>query len=220
MPRATYAAMISFLDEQVGLILEKLKQLGLEEETIVFFSSDNGTSLSAGVDPVYFNSTAGLRGLKMELYEGGIRVPFVARWPGKIPANTSSDHISVQYDLMASLAELTGIQTKATDGISFLPTLLGKNSQQKKHTSLYFEYPENGGQIAVRLDRWKGVKKNMRKDPRAEWELYDLSSDPFEKNNLAAQNPTIIQKISEIAFREHQHPHLLDWEFIDPKIRK
>lgn len=220
MPRATYAAMISFLDEQVGQLLEKLKQLGLEEETIVFFSSDNGTSLSAGVDPVYFNSTAGLRGLKMELYEGGIRVPFVARWPGKIPANTSSDHISVQYDLMASLAELTGIQTKATDGISFLPTLLGKNSQQKKHASLYFEYPENGGQIAVRLDRWKGVKKNMRKDPRAEWELYDLSSDPFEKNNLAAQNPTIIQKISEIAFREHQHPHLLDWEFIDPKIRK
>lgn len=220
MPRATYAAMISFLDEQVGLLLEKLKQLGLEEETIVFFSSDNGTSLSAGVDPVYFNSTAGLRGLKMELYEGGIRVPFIARWPGKITANTTSEHVCVQYDLMASLAELMGIKTKATDGISFLPTLLGKNSQQKKHTSLYFEYPENGGQIAVRLDRWKGVKKNMRKDPRAEWELYDLSSDPFEKNNLAAQNPTIIQKISEIAFREHQHPHLLDWEFIDPKIRK
>lgn len=220
MPRATYAAMISFLDEQVGLLLEKLKQLGLEEETIVFFSSDNGTSLSAGVDPVYFNSTAGLRGLKMELYEGGIRVPFIARWPGKITANTTSEHVCVQYDLMASLAELMGIKTKATDGISFLPTLLGKNSQQKKHTSLYFEYPENGGQIAVRLDRWKGVKKNMRKDPRAEWELYDLSSDPFEKNNLAAQNPRIIQKISEIAFREHQHPHLLDWEFIDPKIRK
>lgn len=220
MPRATYAAMISFLDEQVGLLLEKLKQLGLEEETIVFFSSDNGTSLSAGVDPVYFNSTAGLRGLKMELYEGGIRVPFIARWPGKITANTTSEHVSVQYDLMASLAELMGIKTKATDGISFLPTLLGKNSQQKKHTSLYFEYPENGGQIAVRLDHWKGVKKNMRKDPRAEWELYDLSSDPFEKNNLAAQNPRIIQKISEIAFREHQHPHLLDWEFIDPKIRK
>jgi arylsulfatase A-like enzyme len=220
MPRATYAAMISFLDEQVGLLLEKLKQLELEDETIVFFSSDNGASFSAGVDPVFFKSTGGLRGLKMELYEGGIRVPFIARWPGKIPANTTTDHVSVQYDLMASIAELIGIQPKATDGISFLPSLLGKDGQQKKHASLYFEYPENGGQIAVRLDNWKGVKKNMRKDPQATWELYNLSEDPFEKNNLAARYPNMIEKISAIALREHQHPHLLDWEFIDPKVRK
>lgn len=219
-PRATYAAMISFLDEQVGIIMDKIKQLGLDGQTIIMFSSDNGATFSAGVDSRYFNSTGGLRGLKMELYEGGIRVPFIARWPGRIAANTSSDHVSVQYDMMATLAELTGTSIGKTDGISLLPTLLGNGAQQKKHSFFYFEYPENGGQIAVRIGQWKGIRKNLRKDPLAPWELYDLSVDPFEKSDVAVKHPDMIKEMTDIARGEHIHPHILDWEFIDPKIKK
>jgi arylsulfatase A-like enzyme len=217
-PRATYAAMISFLDEQVGIIMEKIKQLGLDDNTIILFSSDNGATFSAGVDTRFFNSTGGLRGFKMELYEGGIRVPFIARWPGKIKAGSQSDHVSVQYDIMPTFAELTGKKLERLDGKSLLPELMGKNSQQQKHPFLYFEYPENGGQLAVRMENWKAVKKNVRKNPQAEWELYDLSKDPAESNNLAAQYPQLIEQVKMIAKREHVHPHILDWEFIDPKI--
>jgi arylsulfatase A-like enzyme len=200
--------------------MDRIKKLGLEKNTIIMFSSDNGTTFSAGVDAKFFNSVGGLRGLKMELYEGGIRVPFIVRWPGKIAANKTSDHMSIQYDMMATFAEITGKPVEKTDGISILPTLLGKPTQQKKHDFLYFEYPENGGQIAVRIGKWKGIKRNMRKDPGAAWELYNLDADPFENNNVAAQNGKIISEMETIAKREHMHPHVLDWEFIDPKVKK
>ena len=116
------------------------------------FSSDNGAAFNVGgVQTSFFNSVNGLRGLKMDLYEGGIRIPFIARWPGKISANTISDHVSTQYDLMATLAELTNQRITNTDGLSFLPTLLGNSPKQIKHAHLYFEYPENGGQVAIRM---------------------------------------------------------------------
>ena len=150
-PKSTYAAMISFLDDQVGIIIDKIKSLGLDENTIIMFSSDNGPTLSSIVDTKYFNSTAGLRGLKMDLYEGGIRVPFIVRWPGKVKANVISEHVSVQYDIMPTLAELTGGRMQSTDGISLLPTLLNKSHQQQKHEFLYFEYPENGGWVSIRM---------------------------------------------------------------------
>lgn len=219
-PLSTYAAMIDFLDAQVGIIMEQIKKLSLDENTIIMFSSDNGATFSAGVDTKFFNSVDGLRGLKMEVYEGGIRVPFIARWPGKIQANTTSDLMSVQYDLMASLAEITGSNAGKTDGISFVPELLGKKSMQKKHEFLYFEYPENGGQLAVRLGDWKGVKRNIRKEPNAPWELYNIANDRNEKNNVASTHPEIIQKITETAKSSHTHPVVLDWEFVDPKIKK
>ncbi len=219
-PRATYAAMISFLDEQVGIIMDKIQKLGLDNNTIIMFSSDNGATFSAGVDTKFFNSVSGFRGLKMELYEGGIRVPFIARWPGKIAANTTSNHASIQYDMMATFAEITGKPVEQTDGISILPTLLGKPAEQKKHNFFYFEYPEKGGQIAVRIGNWKGIKMNVRKDPNATWELYDLSNDPFEKNDVSGLHPATIKEMEAVAKREHLHPHILEWEFIDPKIRK
>lgn len=219
-PKSTYAAMISFLDDQVGIIMKKIKDLGLDENTIIMFSSDNGATFSAGVDTRYFNSTAGLRGLKMEVYEGGIRVPFIARWPGKIKPNSVSNHLSAQYDIMPTLAELTGKKLDSTDGISLLHELTGRKSEQVKHKFLYFEYPENGGQIAVHSGNWKGVRMNVRKNPDAPWELYNLLEDPKEQNNLAASNPDIITELKEIAKREHRHPHILDWEFIDPKITR
>jgi arylsulfatase A-like enzyme len=216
-PLSTYAAMITYLDDQVGIIMEKIKKLGLDNNTIIMFSSDNGTTFSAGVDTKFFNSVSGLRGLKMDVYEGGISVPFIARWPGKIKPNSTSNHSSVQYDMMATLAEITGTNPGKTDGISFLPTLTGKNGNQKNHDFLYFEYPENGGQLAVRLGDWKGVKRNVRKEPNGAWELYNIATDRKETCNVAALHPDIIQKITETAKREHSHPVVMDWEFVDPK---
>jgi arylsulfatase A-like enzyme len=154
----------------------------------------------------------------MDLYEGGIRVPFIVRWPGKIKPNTVSDHLSVQYDIMPTLAELTGKKIEAVDGRSLLPELLGNSRMQAQHPFLYFEYPENGGQVAVRMGNWKGVRKNIRKNPAAPWELYDLSLDRAETNDLATRQPDIIAQMKAIAKQEHLHPHILEWEFIDPKM--
>jgi arylsulfatase A-like enzyme len=218
-PLSTYAAMITYLDDQVGIIVEQIRQLGLDGNTIIMFSSDNGTAFPVGgVNARYFNSVAGLRGLKMDLYEGGIRVPFIVRWPGKVKPQSVTDHISVQYDLMATLSEITGVPYRETDGISFLPVLLGEVSRQQKHPFLYFEYPENGGQIAVNLGDWKGVKRNMRKDPNAVWELFNLKKDPNETTDLAYQYPDLIRQMTVVAQREHLHPHIKEWEFIDPKF--
>jgi len=213
-PLSTYAGMISFLDDQVGIIMEKIKSLGLDENTIVMFSSDNGTTFSSPVDKNFFNSVSGLRGLKMELYEGGIRVPFVARWPGKIKAGTVSDMVSVQYDMMSTLAAITGLPVQHTDGISLMPTLMGK-LQQEQHSYLYFEYPENGGQVAVRMGNWKGVKKQLIKNPKVSWELYDLSKDPSEQNNIAEAYTDILKEFDAIVKKEHQHPVVNDWEVVD-----
>lgn len=217
-PRATYSAMITYLDAQVGRILAEIKALGLDENTIVMFSSDNGATFAGGVDPVFFNSTGGLRGLKMDVYEGGIRVPFIARWPEKIAPGRVSDHISVQYDLPATLAELTGQSFGPTDGISFLPTLLGKNAQQRSHEFLYFEYPEKGGQLAIRMGDWKGVRTEVRKNKAARWQLYNLKNDLTETTDLAGQYPKIIQQLDALLGKEHLRSHIREWEFVDPKF--
>lgn len=215
-PRSAYAAMISYLDAQVGIIMEKIKAMGLDENTLIMFSSDNGTTFNTGgVDAAFFNSVAGLRGLKMDLYEGGIRVPFIARWPGRIAPGTTSDLVSAQYDLMATLAELTGQGMPAkSDGISFLPELLGKG-EQKKHRYLYFEYPEKNGQLAIRMGNWKAVKTNLKNFPRARWQLYNLSTDPAETTDLALQNRSLLRKFSRIMKREHIHSDVMEWEIID-----
>ena len=162
-PLSAYAAMISYLDAQVGMVMEKIKSSGLESNTIIMFSSDNGTTFSKGVEATYFNSTAGLRGLKMELYEGGIRVPFIVKWKGRIKENSTTDLVSVQYDLMATLTELLKLRSVPNDGISYLPSLLNNPTNQIIRPYTYFEYPENGGQLAIHLGKWKGVKTNMKK---------------------------------------------------------
>lgn len=217
-PVSAYAAMISYLDSLVGVIVEKVKKSGLENNTIIIFSSDNGTTFVKSVDATYFNSVAGLRGLKMDVYEGGIRVPFIVKWKGKIKPNTTSDLVSVQYDLMATLNELLHFNAPQNDGVSFLPTLLNNPSAQKKRDFTYFEYPENGGQLAIHLDQWKGVKTNMIKNKNALWELYNLDIDPFEKNNIADQHPEILKKLDQIVSKEHMNSHIREWEFINPKF--
>ncbi len=217
-PRATYAAMITYLDKQVGRVMATLKKLKLDENTLVIFSSDNGATFDVGgVDTEFFNSVGGLRGRKQDLYEGGIREPMIARWPGKIKAGKLTDHPSVQFDLMATLSELTGQKIPvATDGISFLPTLLGK--EQKSHPFLYFEFPEKSGQIAVRIGHFKGVKSQLKKDKQAPWELFDLAKDPSERNDIAKEHANLLKQMDEIVKKEHRPSHIKEWEFIDPKF--
>jgi arylsulfatase A-like enzyme len=217
-PLSAYAAMITFLDAQVGRILDRIKALGIERNTLVMFSSDNGNTFDiGGVQPEFFRGNGGLRGLKMDLYEGGIRVPFLARWPGRIAANSVTEHVSTQYDMMATLSDITGGTVADTDGISLWPLLSGHPERQQRHGFLYFEYPEKGGQVAVRIGDWKGVRRDVRKNPNAPWELYDLATDTAERRDVAAANPGILARMDAIVRREHAHPHLMEWEFLDPK---
>lgn len=216
-PFSAYAGMISRLDKYVGELMALLKELNLDKNTLVMFSSDNGATFTGGVKREFFNSSGGLRGGKMELYDGGIRVPFLARWPDKIKASSTSDLVTAQFDLLATLAELTKTKPLAnTDGISFLPTLLNK-PQQNQHAYLYFEYPENKGQVAVRMGDWKAIKVDM-KAGKNEWQLFNLKLDPSETENVAAIHPQLLKQFDAIVLKEHRHPHLKEWEFIDPKF--
>ena len=218
-PRATYAAMITHMDRQVGALMQLLKNLNIDHNTIVMFSSDNGATFNGGVEAAYFRSVANLRGLKMDVYEGGIREPMLARWPGQIPAGQITGHVSVQYDVMATLAELVGYKSSMdTDGVSFLPTLLGQKDKQKKREYIYWEYPEKGGQLAIRMGRWKAVKTNVRKNRTGPWELYDLSKDESETIDLALQHPELLRRFDAILQREHVPSHLKEWEFVTPKF--
>jgi arylsulfatase A-like enzyme len=218
-PLSAYAAMITCLDRQVGLVFEKLKELGIDRNTLVMFSSDNGPTFHSSVDTKFFKSTAGLRGLKMDLYEGGIRVPFIARWPEVIRGGKTSDLVCSQYDLLATIAELTGQSPGgATDGISFLSELKSSNNKQAKHEFLYFEYPENGGQVAIVMGNWKGVRTQVRKNKNAPWQLFNLAADPSESNDLASVQPSLVRQLNAIQAKEHQCAGIRDWEFIDPKF--
>ena len=213
-PLSAYAAMITYLDAQVGKILGLLAHRKLDSNTLVIFSSDNGATFDiGGANTPFFNSNGVLRGTKGELFEGGVRVPMIARWPGHIAAAAVSDHISVQYDWMATFAALTQQTIPATDGISILPTLLGKNADQQQHPFLYFEFPETGGQLAVRIGKWKGVKRNLRKNPTQPWMLFDLALDPAEREDIASRFPQIIREMEAIVKKEHQQPLLKEWAF-------
>jgi len=195
---AAFAAMVTLLDKQVGEVLDKLKELGLENRTIVIFSSDNGPHQEGGADPDYFDSNGPLKGYKRDLYEGGIREPMIARWPGKIQAGSKSDLISAFWDVMPTIAELTGSKIpEKIDGISFLPTLLGK-AGQKKHDHLYWEFHELGGRKALRKGDWKLIKYNIQKPDQAKIELYNLSTDIGEQNNVADSNPKLVSELSTL----------------------
>jgi len=187
-----HAAIITRLDSQVGRLLDELKRLGLEEKTLVIFTSDNGPHREGGNDPMFNDSNGPLRGIKRDLYEGGIRVPFVARWPGRIPPGRVSGHLSAFWDFLPTACELAGIQPpKTTDGISYLPTLLGQESRQANHEYLYWEY---GSQQAARAGNWKAV----RLAPARKIELYDLATDLGETSDVAPRHPEIVRRMEEI----------------------
>jgi arylsulfatase A-like enzyme len=209
---AAFAAMVTQLDDYVGEIISKLTELGLEKNTIVIFASDNGPHLEGGADPDYFDSNGTLKGYKRDLYEGGIRTPMIVKWPGKIRASSVSDHVSAFWDVMPTLAEITGLSApEGIDGISFLSELLGK--KQKKHEYLYWEFHEQGGKIAVRMENWKAVKTDIDKMPQGMTELYDLSADLNEANNIASSNPEIVLKMEEIIKQAHVASEIFPFSF-------
>lgn len=198
-PNAITAGMISRLDWEVGKIMQRLKDLGIEDNTIIVFSSDNGPHREGGRQPEFFNSSGGLRGIKRDLYEGGIRVPLIVKWKGVAQENTESNHISAFWDMFPTfIAAAGGEIPENIDGISFLPTLANKKKQQKKHDYLYWEFYEGGGKQAVRKGDWKAVRLNARNNPNAPIELYNLSSDLYEQRNIAAQYPKIVAEMRQI----------------------
>lgn len=209
-PHAAFVAMVRLLDQQVGEILDKLETLGLSENTIVMFTSDNGPHLEGGADPDFFDSNGPLKGYKRDLYEGGIRVPMIASWPGTIKAG-ETDHISAFWDILPTLMELSGAPTPENlDGLSLLPTLTGKG-EQKRHDYLYWEFHEKGGRQAVRMGQWKGVKYNVLKDPGAPLELYDLNQDIGEENNVAGQHPEIVAQMEEILHKARENSEIFQF---------
>lgn len=208
-PRAAYAAMVSYLDENVGKLVTQLKKEGIYDNTLIIFTSDNGPTFNGGTDSPWFDSAKPFRSEygygKGHVYEGGIRIPMIASWPNKIKAGSKSDLISAHYDVMATICEITGQNApNDTDGISFLPTLLGKEKTQQKHEFLFWEYPEYGGQVAIRMGDWKLIRKNL-KNPKKEptLELYNLKEDIREENNIAEQHPDIIKKAAKIFKEQH-----------------
>lgn len=214
-PKACYAAMISFMDKQVGRLFALLKELGLDDNTIVFFTSDNGTThVGEQVDYEFFDSVGRLRGLKGSLYEGGIRVPMIVRWPGRIAPVSVSDHVAAHYDVLATLAGLAGAETPAnTDGISFLPALLGDARAQRRHEYLFWDFTGYGGQVAVRMGDWKGIKTGLVKNPEAPLELYNLEEDLSESDNVADTYPEIAGRIEEIMLKGRGLPAFEPFRF-------
>ena len=191
----THAAMITRMDRDIGRLLKKIKESGIDDNTLVMFTSDHGAHGQSGTAK-HFQSSGKLRGVKRSLYEGGIRVPLIARWPGKIKPKSQSDHVSAFWDMMPTLADLAGTETKTKhDGISFVPELLGTGNQET-HKSLYWELFEYGKHNrAVRMGKWKGVIANFYKSSKME--LYDLVNDPEETKNVADQHPEIVKKLSD-----------------------
>jgi arylsulfatase len=210
-PNATYAGMITYLDDQVGELVTKLKELGIYENTLIIFTSDNGPSYTGGMDPDIFNSAGpflnGYGRGKGFTYEGGIRVPMIASWPKQIKAGSSSDHISAFWDVLPTLGELASTEVpEDIDGISFLPTLKSKQ-QNKVHEFLYWEFPAYQGQQAVRMGKWKGIRKDIFKGNMS-IELYDLENDLAESNNVANQHPEVVERIETIMKEEHTVPEI------------
>lgn len=196
-PHAVYATMVTRIDNYVGEIVAKLEELGIADNTLVMFASDNGPAEEGGADPSFFNGSGGLRGIKRDLYEGGIRTPLIVSWPGKIEEGSTSDHVSSFWDVMPTLAEVAGIVVpEPTDGISFLPTLLG-NPEQEQHEYLYWEFNIKGGRQAVRMGDWKGVAYNL-KDKPGKIELYNLVRDIAETRDVANENPEVVARIRKI----------------------
>ena len=216
-PIAGFAAMIENLDNQIGELLDMLVDLGIDDHTLIIFSSDNGAHLEGGHDPKFWNSNGDFRGFKRDVYEGGIHTPCLVRWPETIKPGSTSDHIGAFWDVLPTMAELTGQDLPTqTDGISFLPTLKGEVGNQKQHDYLYFEFCIGSNQIpvaqAIRMGEWKAVrghqkrvKTNQGSKPVFDFtiELYNLKKDIGEENNVADQNPQIVEQVKKYMNEAH-----------------
>lgn len=211
-PRAAFAAMVTLLDDQVGEIMKKVKELGIEENTIIVFTSDNGPHVEGGADPEFFNSNGPFKGYKRDLYEGGIRVPLIIKWDDKVAPGSTSDHVFAAWDMLPTFCHVAGIDAPETDGISFYPELVGEE-EQPQHEFLYWEFHEQGKKQAVRYGHWKGVRKGLEKNPNAPLELYNLSEDIGEEKDLAGQHPEIEKTLLECMNASHDEDP--EWPFLN-----
>ncbi len=213
-PRAAFATMVSRLDGDVGRIRTLLKELGIDQNTLIIFTSDNGPHLEGGADPNFFNSGGGYRGFKRDLYEGGVREPMIACWPSVIKAGRTTDHPSAFWDVLPTFCELTGAAIpEGLDGISFLPELKGEK-QEKVHDYFYWEFHESPSQ-AVRKGNWKAIRKHVNSD-NPTVELYDLSTDKGETNDIAAAHPEVVAELT--ALMNSSHTNDTQWKF--PEVIK
>jgi uncharacterized sulfatase len=207
-----HAAMISRLDADVGRLMDLLKKLGIDQNTLVLFSSDNGPHREGGNDPDFNNSNGSLQGIKRDLTEGGIRVPFIARWPAKIKPG-ASEFVGGFQDFLPTAAELAGASDSLPsqrDGVSIVPTLIGQPQSQKQHEVLYWAFYERGGGQAARIGKWKAVQQPIHAPVR----LYDLSQDISEERDLAAEQADVVRKMTD-AMKAAYTPHE-NWKFPDP----
>lgn len=209
---AAFAAMITVLDDEVGEIVAKLEELGIANNTLIIFTSDNGAHREGGADPDFFTSNGPLKGYKRDFYEGGIRVPMVARWDGVIKPGTQTDHVSAFWDLMPTVNEVSGLNKSIhTDGISFVNALKGQTQQD--HEFLYWEFPIHGGKQAVRMGDWKGIRLDAHKGFDSPIELYNLISDIGETTNVAAEFPAIADSIADIMRNQHIKSPIFPFNF-------
>ncbi len=202
-PENGFAAMLRNIDRDMGRLFAKLKELNLDENTLVVFTSDNGPHQEGGHKADFFDSNGPLRGKKRDLYEGGIRSPTIVRWPGHVVANSQSDHISGFQDWFETFGAIAGLSVETEDGISLAPTLLAYADAQPSHAHLYWEFLEQGGKQAVLKGDWKAIRLNQTKNPNGPLELYDLSRDPGEMTNVAESHPDIVKEMASIMQREH-----------------
>ncbi|MEM1326316.1 MAG: arylsulfatase [Bacteroidota bacterium] len=214
-PDATYAAMISYLDEQVGELVAQLKELDIYDNTIILFTSDNGPTFLDQVDIEHFASAEPLRNdrqsVKASLREGGIRVPLIAVWENTIKAGSQSDHVAAFWDFFPTITQLTNsgdANAQPMDGISFVPTLL-QSGEQEKHDYLYWEFPERGGAQAIRQGDWKAYRDNIKREGNLEIELYDLSTDLKEQNNVAANHPELVKELEQ-KMQQSRYPSMTE----------
>ena len=217
-PHASFAAMVTRLDNYVGEIIKLVEQKGIADNTLIIFSSDNGPHREGGGDPDYFNSNGIYKGIKRDLNEGGIRVPFITYWPGKIKESSVEKQPAALWDLYPTFLELANVKAKKNiDGISILPTLFSTGKQQQ-HEYLYWEFHENNGRQAVLWGKWKAIRLSVNKDANVPIELYDLDKDPGEEKNVAAQHPDVIKKIKQ--FFEQAHVSNPDWPLLPNEFNK
>ena len=214
-PHATYAAMVSKLDAYVGQVVARLKELKIDKNTLIIFASDNGPHKEGGNDPAFFKSSGGLRGIKRDVYEGGIRTPLIACWPAVIKPGVNHKHVGAFWDFLPTFANITAQQIPAgTDGISLLPVLKGK-AYTSPGRYLYWEFHEEGGKQAVRMGRWKAVRLSAMKQQPGEIQLYDLKADPFEKIDVAGKNKEMVARMNNIMLEAHRE--IPDFPFVASK---
>lgn len=207
---AAFASMVSLLDRQVGEICKTLDSLGIAENTMIVFTSDNGPHQEGGADPDFFDSNGELRGYKRDLYEGGIRVPFIVRWDNVVEKNSVSNHVSAFWDFLPTVAEIVDAQHPDNiDGISFLPTL-SDEGEQKKHDYLYWEFHENNGRQAIRKGNWKAVRYDVHNNGKIE--LYDLDADISETTDLADVYPDMIAEFDSLMSASRTESDLFEFK--------